>query len=66
MFRITLILLPIVATTLMGIAVIAVLSMDMQAAWQPIAVASAAGFVLAVPISWFVGRKIVAKTGLGG
>ena len=66
MVRITLILLPIVATTLMGIAVIAVLSMDMQAGWQPIAVASAAGFVLAVPISWFVGRKIVAKTGLGG
>ena len=35
MFRITLILLPIVATTLMGMAVIAVLSMDMQAGWQP-------------------------------
>jgi len=41
MFRITLILLPIVATTLMGMAVIAVLSMDMQAGWQPIAIASA-------------------------
>tara|TARA_R100001129_G_scaffold70737_1_gene48164 strand:+ start:687 stop:887 length:201 start_codon:yes stop_codon:yes gene_type:complete len=65
MLRITLILLPIVATTLMGMAVIAVLSMDMRAGWQPIAIASAAGFVLAVPISWFIGRKIVAKTGAG-
>ena len=66
MFRITLILLPIVATTLMGMAVIAVLSMDMQAGWQPIAIASAAGLALAIPISWFIARKIVAKTGRGG
>ena len=66
MFRITLILLPIVATTVMGMAVIAVLSMDMQAGWQPIAIASAAGLVLAIPISWLVARQIVAKTGVGG
>ena len=66
MFRITLILLPIVATTLMGMAVIAVLSMDMRVGWQPIAIASAAGFVLAIPIAWLIGRKIVAKTGRGG
>tara|TARA_B100000678_G_C17738068_1_gene313513 strand:- start:152 stop:352 length:201 start_codon:yes stop_codon:yes gene_type:complete len=65
MLRITLILLPIVATTLMGMAVIAVLSMDMRAGWQPIAIASAVGFALAIPISWFIGRKIVAKTGAG-
>tara|TARA_R100000049_G_scaffold5302_1_gene15183 strand:+ start:6552 stop:6752 length:201 start_codon:yes stop_codon:yes gene_type:complete len=65
MFRITLILLPIVATSLMGMAVIAVLSLDMQAGWQPIALASAAGFIVAIPVSWFIGRKIVAKTGLG-
>ena len=65
MFRITLILLPIVATSLMGMAVIAVLSLDMQAGWQPIVLASAAGFIVAIPVSWFIGRKIVAKTGLG-
>tara|TARA_B100000678_G_scaffold115783_1_gene97031 strand:+ start:531 stop:731 length:201 start_codon:yes stop_codon:yes gene_type:complete len=65
MLRITLILLPIVATSLMGMAVIAVLSMDMRAGWQPIALAAAAGFVVAIPVSWLIGRKIVARTAPG-
>ena len=63
MFRLMLVLLPIVATSLMGMAVIAVLALDMRAGWQPIALASAAGLVLSIPIAWFIGRKIVAKTG---
>ena len=65
MFRMMLILLPIVATSLMGMAVIAVLSMDMNAEWQPIAIAAAAGLIVSFPISWFVGRRIVAVTGWG-
>ncbi|MCB2085153.1 MAG: hypothetical protein H6920_01325 [Sphingomonadaceae bacterium] len=65
MFRMMLVLLPVVATTLMGIAVIAVLSMDMNATWKPIALAAAGGFVVSVPFSWFVGKKIVAATGWG-
>lgn len=63
MYRMMMILLPIVATTLMGMAVIAVLSMDMQAGWQEILVAAAVGLVVSVPISWFVGKQVVAKTG---
>lgn len=65
MLRITLILLPIVATSLMGMAVIAVLSMDMRAGWHPIALAAAAGFVVAIPVSWLIGRKIVTRTAPG-
>ncbi len=65
MFRMMLIMLPIVATSLMGMAVIAVLSMDMNAGWQPIAIAAAAGLTVSFPISWFVGRRIVAVTGWG-
>lgn len=63
MFRMLLVLLPIIATSLMGIAVIAVVSVDMQAGWQPIALAALGGFVAAIPISWLVGKKVVEKTG---
>lgn len=62
MFRIMLIMFPVVATTLMGIAIIAVLSADLQAGSQPIGLAALAGFVLSIPVSWFVGKQIVAKT----
>jgi len=63
MFRIMLILFPVIATTLMGIAVIAVLSMNMWSNWQPIVIAAAIGLLMSVPISWFVGKQVVAKTG---
>ncbi len=65
MFRMMMVLLPVIATTLMGIAVVAVLTMDMQAGWQEIAIAAVAGLVVSGPISWFVGKAVVAKTGWG-
>lgn len=65
MFRMMMMLFPVIGTSLMGAAVIAVLSMDMTAAGKPIALAALAGLVVAVPVSWFVARKVVARTGWG-
>lgn len=47
----------VVATVLMGIGITAVLAMAIPG-WKPIAIAAAIGFVLALPISWAIGRKI--------
>ncbi|MCB2067662.1 MAG: hypothetical protein KDE15_13600 [Erythrobacter sp.] len=63
MFKIALVLHAVIATTLMGIGVIVVLSVQMHAGWQPIAIAAAIGFVLSFPVSWLIARKIVALTG---
>ena len=64
MLKIALVLFPVIATTLMGIAVIAVLTMDIQADMQPIALAALAAFALSAPASWFIARQIpgVGKT----
>ena len=63
MNRLALMLFPMVATTLMGIAVVAVLTMDIWATGQPILWAAVAGFVVSIPISWLIGRQITAVTG---
>lgn len=65
MFRLMLVLLPVIGTTIMGAAVIAVLAANMQATWQPIALAALAGFAVSIPICWFVSRQILAKTKAG-
>jgi hypothetical protein len=52
-----------VATTLMGIGVVAVLTMDIWATGQPILWAAVAGFVVSIPVSWWIGRQITAATG---
>ncbi|WP_081853430.1 hypothetical protein [Erythrobacter longus] len=58
MLKVAAILFPVIATTLMGVAVIAVLTMDMQSTSQPILFAAIGAFVLSVPISWFVAKQI--------
>jgi hypothetical protein len=58
MLKIAAMLFPVIATTLMGIAVIAVLTMDMQSGSQPILWAAIGAFVASIPISWFVARQI--------
>ena len=58
MLKLALILHAVIATSLMGIAVIAVLAVDMHAGWKEIALAAAAGFVLAIPASWLVAGQI--------
>lgn len=63
MFKMMLVLFPVIATSLMGIAVIAVLGIDMWAGWKEIALAAAGGFVVSIPISWWVGKQVIAKTG---
>ncbi|KPQ22006.1 MAG: hypothetical protein HLUCCX21_06525 [Porphyrobacter sp. HL-46] len=63
MNRLALALFPMVATTLMGIAVVAVLTMDIWATGKPIMWAAAAGFVVSIPVSWWIGRQITAVTG---
>lgn len=62
MNRLALALFPMVATTLMGIAVVAVLTMDIWATGRPILWAALGGFVLSIPVSWWIGRQITAVT----
>ena len=50
-----------VSTTLMGIGVTAVLAANLPG-WQPIAIAAAIGFVVALPVSWLIARKIETLT----
>lgn len=51
----------VVSTTLMGIGVTAVLAANMQG-WKPIVIAAAIGFVVALPVSWLIARKIETLT----
>lgn len=60
MLRLTLMLFAIIGTTLMGIGVVAVLTMRMDSTAMPIAAAAAAGFVLAIPLSWYVAKQLTA------
>lgn len=57
MLRLTLLMFSIISTALMGTAVIIALTIG-QDTLIPILVAAAAGFVLAIPVSWFVARQI--------
>jgi hypothetical protein len=47
----------IVGTTVAGTAVIAVLTMGYDT-WQPIVGAALAGFVLAIPATWYVNKLV--------
>ena len=51
----------VVSTTLMGIGVTAVLAANMQG-WKPIVIAATIGFVVALPVSWLIARKIETLT----
>ena len=65
MFRMMMMLFPVIGTSLMGMAVIAVLTMDMGAAGKPIGLAALAGLLAALPVSWLVARQILTRTGWG-
>jgi len=52
-----LLLFSIVSTSLMGAAVVVALVTG-QDTLRPILIAAAVGFVLAIPVSWFVTRQI--------
>lgn len=55
--RLTFILYFMISTTMMGILVTVALSMG-YATGRPILLAALAGFVLAMPVSWWIARKI--------
>ncbi|MFZ1471241.1 MAG: CTP synthetase [Paracoccaceae bacterium] len=58
MTRLTLILFSMISTAMMGSLIVAALTMG-YATLNPILIAAAAGFVLALPVSWFVARQIL-------
>lgn len=57
MLRLASILFSLISTTLMGTAVIVALTMGWDTL-TPILIAAASGFVVALPISWFVAKQI--------
>ncbi len=57
MTRLMMTLFSMIATSLMGVFVVAALTMGYVAA-QPILIAAALGFVLAIPVSWLVAKQI--------
>jgi len=59
MTRLMMILFSMISTSLMGTGVVVALTTGFDTL-QPILIAAAAGFVLAVPVSWFVARQITA------
>ena len=61
MFRLMMVIHAVVMTTLMGICVTAVLTMNLPG-WKPVVIAAAIGFVAAFPISWAIARAILKQT----
>lgn len=57
MLRLTSLLYAVIGTTLAGIFVVAVLTMNRYDV-QSIVVAAAVGAILALPVSWIVARKV--------
>ncbi|MDD3797675.1 MAG: hypothetical protein PHE36_00685 [Novosphingobium sp.] len=58
MFRLMSVLFSIIGTTLMGIGIVVVLVMGLDT-WKPILLAAVAGFLVAIPVSWFISRAIL-------
>lgn len=58
MFRLATVLYSLIGTTLAGSFLVAALTMGMDT-MEPIVVAAGVGALLAVPVSWFVAKKIV-------
>lgn len=59
MFRLAAMIFAMVATTLMGIAIVVALTMGYDTL-NPIIIAAAAGWVVALPVTWIIARKIAA------
>ena len=60
MFRLASILYSLIGTTLAGIGIIAVLTAG-YATLKPILAVALAGFLLAMPVAWYVARQIVRE-----
>ena len=57
MSRLMMTLFSMIATTLMGVGVLIALTTG-YGTLQPIVIAAAVGFVLAIPVSWFVAKQL--------
>lgn len=57
MIRLSLVIFSMAATTLMGVFIVAALTMGKDTL-QPILIAAALGFATAIPVSYMVARKI--------
>ena len=51
----------VVMTAMMGIAVTAVLTMNLPG-WKPIALAALAGFIVSLPVTWVIANRIESTT----
>ncbi|WP_417243339.1 CTP synthetase [Celeribacter sp.] len=58
MNRLAGILFSLISTTLMGVGVVVALTIGMDTL-KPILVAAAIGFVVSIPVTWIVSKKIV-------
>ena len=61
MSRLMMMLFSMISTTLMGIGIVVALVTG-YATLQPILIAAALGFVLALPATWIIGRQIEKQT----
>lgn len=59
MSRLMMVIFSMASTTLMGVAIVVALTTGYDTL-RPILVAAAIGFVVALPVSWVVARKIEA------
>ncbi|MEF3046858.1 CTP synthetase [Pseudotabrizicola sp. L79] len=57
MTRLMMLMFTIVSTSLMGAAIVVALTMGLDTL-RPILMAAAIGFVVAIPVSWFIARQI--------
>ena len=61
MSRLMMMLFSMISTTLMGISIVVALVTGYDTL-QPILIAAALGFVLALPATWIIGRQIEKQT----
>ena len=57
MARLMLVIFVMASVTLMGVAIVAALTMGFDTL-RPILVSAALGLIAAVPVSWFIARKL--------
>lgn len=60
MNRLAGILFSLISTTLMGVAVVVALTIG-QDTLKPILIAAAIGFVVSIPVTWFIAKKIMEE-----
>ena len=61
MYRLMFVIHAMTMSVLMGVFITVVLTMNMPG-WKPVVLAAAAGFVLSIPISWWVAREIIRRS----